>query len=303
MKKLIVLLIGALTLPTVGLVLLAEDKKADVHAEHAMLHLQTANSPAATVDEKLPPSDESAKAALEKSPRHGEYVDVKLEGSSVPIRTWVVYPERKEKAPLVIVIQEIFGLSDWIRGVADQLAEDGFIALAPDLICGKGPNGGCTDSVASRDDIVKLVRGLTPDETVARLNAVRDYALKIPAGNKKIATVGYCWGGMMSFTYATRQPALNAAIVYYGTSPDAAALANVKAPVLGLYGEDDARVNATIEPAKAEMQKLSKTYEMEIYKGAGHGFLRAQSGRDGANLKASQAAWPRTLAFLRKHLK
>jgi carboxymethylenebutenolidase len=290
-------------LPTVALVLLAEDKKADVHAEHAMLHLQTANSPAATVDEKLPPPDENAKATLEKSPRHGEYVDIKLEGSSVPIRTWVVYPERKDKAPVVVVIQEIFGLADWIRGVADQLAEDGFIALAPDLICGKGPNGGCTDSVASRDDIVKLVRGLTPDEVVARLNAVRDYALKIPAGNKKIATVGYCWGGMMSFAYATRQPALNAAVVYYGTSPDAPALANVKAPVLGLYGEDDARVNATIEPAKAEMQKLNKTYEVEIYKGAGHGFLRAQSGREGANLKATQEAWPRTLAFLRKHLK
>ena len=301
MKNLTAVLVGALTLLTVAAVQLAEDK-ANVHAEHAMLHQQTANSPT-TVDEKLPPAEENAKATLEKSPRHGEYVDVKLEGSSVPIRTWVVYPERKEKAPVVIVIQEIFGLSDWIRGVADQLAEDGFIGVAPDLICGKGPNGGCTDSVASRDDIVKLVRGLTPDETVTRLNAVRDYALKIPAGNKKIATVGYCWGGMMSFAYATRQPGLNAAVVYYGTSPDAAALANVKAPVLGLYGEDDARVNATIEPAKAEMQKLSKAYEVEIYKGAGHGFLRAQSGREGANLKATQAAWPRTLAFLRKHLK
>jgi carboxymethylenebutenolidase len=301
MKNLTAVLVGALTLLTVAAVQLAEDK-ANVHAKHAMLHQQTANSPT-TVDEKLPPAEENAKATLEKSPRHGEYVDVKLEGSSVPIRTWVVYPERKEKAPVVIVIQEIFGLSDWIRGVADQLAEDGFIGVAPDLICGKGPNGGCTDSVASRDDIVKLVRGLTPDETVTRLNAVRDYALKIPAGNKKIATVGYCWGGMMSFAYATRQPGLNAAVVYYGTSPDAAALANVKAPVLGLYGEDDARVNATVEPAKAEMQKLSKAYEVEIYKGAGHGFLRAQSGREGANLKATQAAWPRTLAFLRKHLK
>jgi carboxymethylenebutenolidase len=299
MKNVIAVLVGALTL-LIAVDRLAEDKNA--HADHAMLHQQTANSPT-TVDEKLPPAEENAKATLEKSPRHGEYVDVKLEGSSVPIRTWVVFPERKEKAPVVIVIQEIFGLSDWIRGVADQLAEDGFIGVAPDLICGKGPNGGCTDSVASRDDIVKLVRGLTPDETVTRLNAVRDYALKIPAGNKKIATVGYCWGGMMSFAYATKQPGLNAAVVYYGTSPDAAALANVKAPVLGLYGEDDARVNASIEPARAEMQKLKKTYEVEIYKGAGHGFLRAQSGREGANLKATQAAWPRTLAFLRQHLK
>lgn len=302
MKTRIPLILCTLTLITGLPALLAKDKKGDPHAEHAMLHPQ-ASAASTAIDEKLPPADETAKAALEKSPRHGEYVDVKLEGSSVPIRTWVVYPERKDKAPVVIVIHEIFGLADWIRGVADQLAEDGFIAVAPDLICGKGPNGGCTDSAASRDDVVKMVRGLTPDEVTARLNAVRDYALKIPAGNKKVATVGFCWGGMVSFAYAAKQPGLNAAVVYYGTSPDTAALANIKAPVLGLYGEDDARVNATIDPAKAEMQKLKKTYEVEIYKGAGHGFLRAQGGREGANLKATQAAWPRMLAFLRQHTK
>ena len=278
------------------------DQKPDVHAEHALLHSQASQS-TSVGDEALPPGEENAKAALEKSPRHGEYVDIKVPGNSVPIRTWVVYPERKDKAPVIIVIQEIFGLSDWIRAVADQLAEDGFIAVAPDLICGKGPNNGCTDSVASRDDVVKLVRALTPDEVEARLNATREYALKIPAGNKKIATVGYCWGGMTSFAYATKQPALNAAVVYYGTSPETSALAGIKAPVLGLYGENDARVNATIDPAKVEMQRLNKQYEAEIYKGAGHGFLRAQSGQEGANLKASQAAWPRMLAFLRMNLK
>jgi len=279
------------------------DQKPDVHAEHALLHSQASTQSTSVGDEALPPGEENAKAALEKSPRHGEYVDIKVPGNSVPIRTWVVYPERKDKAPVIIVIQEIFGLSDWIRAVADQLAEDGFIAVAPDLICGKGPNNGCTDSVASRDDVVKLVRALTPDEVEARLNATREYALKIPAGNKKIATVGYCWGGMTSFAYATKQPALNAAVVYYGTSPETSALAGIKAPVLGLYGENDARVNATIDPAKVEMQRLNKQYEAEIYKGAGHGFLRAQSGQEGANLKASQAAWPRMLAFLRMNLK
>jgi carboxymethylenebutenolidase len=303
MKNLIAMLVGALMSFAGPAVFALDAKKADPHAEHAMLRPQATTSAPAPADDKLPPAEENAKATLEKSPRHGEYVDIKLADSTVPIRTWVVYPERKNKAPVVIVIHEIFGLADWVRGVADQLAEDGFIAVAPDLICGKGPNSGCTDSAASRDDVVKLVRGLTPDEVVTRLNAVRDYALKIPAGNKKVATVGYCWGGMTSFAYATKQPELNAAVVYYGTSPDAAALANVKAPVLGLYGEDDARVNATIEPAKAELQKLKKTYEVEIYKGAGHGFLRAQSGKDGANLKATQAAWPRMLAFLRKHTK
>lgn len=254
-------------------------------------------------DERFPPSEAQAKAALEKSPRHGEYVDVKLPGDKGSIRAWVVYPERKDKAPVVIVIHEIFGLSDWIRGVADQLAKEGFIAVAPDLITGLGPNGGGTDSVASRDDVTKLVRALTPEDATARLDAVRAYALKLPAANGKSATIGFCWGGGRSFAYAADQPKLDAAVVYYGTSPDAAKLAQVKAPVLGLYGSDDARVNATIPPAEAELKKLKKTYEPNTYEGAGHGFLRQQDGREGANLKATQAAWPRTLEFLRSRLK
>lgn len=264
---------------------------------------QATQAPAAPRDEKLPPSEQQAKAALEKSPRHGEYVDIKLPSGGSPIRTWVSYPERKDKAGVVIVIHEIYGLSDWIRGVADQLARDGFIAVAPDLISGLGPNGGGTDSVASRDDVVKLVRGLTPEDATARLNAVYEYATKIPAANGKVATLGFCWGGARSFAYAASQPGLDAAVVYYGTSPEAADLARIKAPVLGLYGEDDARVNATVGPAETEMKKQGKKYEPNTYKGAGHGFLRAQDGREGANLKATQQAWPRTLAFLRQHLK
>ena len=262
-----------------------------------------AAAPAPARDANLPPSEQQAKAALEKSPRHGEYVDIKLPSGATPIRTWVVYPERKDKAGVVILIHEIYGLSDWMRGVADQLARDGFIAVAPDLISGLGPNGGGTDSVASRDDVVKLVREITPDEATAGLNAVRDYAMKLPAANGKTATLGFCWGGARSFAYAAAQPALNAAVVYYGTSPDAPALATIKVPVLGLYGGDDARVNATIPPAEAEMKKLGKTYEPHIYEGAGHGFLRGQSQREGANLKATAQAWPRTVEFLRAQLK
>jgi carboxymethylenebutenolidase len=253
-------------------------------------------------DENLPPAEETARAALEKSPRHGEYVDVKGTDGK-PIRTWVVYPERKDKAGVVIVIHEIFGLSDWIRGVADQLAREGFIAVAPDLVSGHGPGGGGTESAASRDDVVALVRAITPAEATARLDAVRNYAIKLPAANGKSATIGFCWGGARSFAYAADQPALDAAVVYYGTSPDAADLARVKAPVLGHYGGDDARVNATVAPAEAEMKKLGRTYETHVYEGAGHGFLRAQSGREGANQKATQQAWARTVAFLREKLK
>jgi carboxymethylenebutenolidase len=253
--------------------------------------------------EGLPPSEDQAKAALEKSPRHGEYVDVKLDSGGAPVRTWVVYPERKDKAGVVIVIHEIFGLSDWIRGVADQLAAEGFLAVAPDLISGRGPGGGGTDSVPSRDDVVKLVRGLTPEEASARLDAVRKWAAALPASNGRAGTVGFCWGGARSFAYATAEPPLGGAVVYYGTSPESADLAKVRAPVLGIYGGDDARVNATVGPAETEMKRLGKSYETHTYEGAGHGFLRQQEGRDGANRKATEQAWPRTIGFLRDNLK
>lgn len=261
-----------------------------------------AAAPAAPRDETLPAAEETAKSALEKSPRHGEWADVKVPSGGAPVRTWVVYPERKGKAGVVIVIQEVFGLTDWIRAVADQLAREGFIAVAPDLVSGHGPGGGGTESVPGRDEVVKLVRAITPDEAKARLDAIRDYALKLPAANGKSATIGFCWGGGRSFAYAASQPALDAAVVYYGSSPEPAALATVKAPVLGLYGADDERVNATVGPAQAEMKKLGKTYEVHTYEGAGHGFLRAQSGREGKNLEATRQAWPRTIAFLRQHL-
>jgi carboxymethylenebutenolidase len=253
-------------------------------------------------DKDLPPDEDQAKAFLEKSPRHGEFVDVKMPGSNTRINTWVVYPERKDKAPVVLVIHEIFGLSDWIRALGDQLAKDGYIAVVPDLISGMGPGGGGTDSAKSRDDVVKLIRGLTPEETIARLNAVRDYAMHLPSANGKSATVGFCWGGGNSFLYATAQPDLNAAVLYYGVSPDSELLSKIKAPVFGNYGGDDARVNATIDDAATEMKRLGKVYEYEIYVGAGHGFLRQQSGRDGANMRATEKAWPKTLAFLKRYL-
>ncbi|HKQ57538.1 MAG TPA: dienelactone hydrolase family protein [Candidatus Eisenbacteria bacterium] len=253
-------------------------------------------------DEKLPPSEMRAKAQLETSPRHGEMIDVKWAEGKPPLRTWIVYPERKDKAGVVLIIHEIYGLSDWIRGVADQVAREGFIAVAPDLISGLGPGGGGTDSVASRDDVVKLVRGLTPEDAQQRLDAVRAWATRLPAANGKIATMGFCWGGARSFAYAASTPPPAAAVVYYGTSPDSVAILAVKAPVQGHYGADDARVNATIEPAKLAMARLKRSYDPNIYEGAGHGFLRGQTLRDGANRKATQEAWPRTLAFLRKHL-
>lgn len=256
-----------------------------------------------TRDPRLPAWEETAKQTLDSSPRHGEYVDIAWAKDKSPLRTWIMYPERKDKAGVVLVIHEIFGLSDWVRSVADQLARDGFIAVVPDLISGLGPGGGGTDSVPSRDDVVRLVRTLTLEETNARLDAVRAWATKLPAANGRIATVGFCWGGGRSFSYAAVSPPPAAAVVFYGVSPDSAAIPNVRAPVLGLYGGDDARVDPTIAAAQAALKTLGRSYEPHVYEGAGHGFLRAQTLRGGANYKATQQAWPRTIEFLRQYLK
>lgn len=250
---------------------------------------------------ELPAGAEDAQAALQASPRHGEWVDVPVEGGT-PVRSFIVYPERSDKAPVVIVIHEIFGLTDWVRAVADQLAAEGFIAIAPDLLSGKGENGGGTESF-SGDAVRAAVRGLETDEVVQRLDAVRDYATALPAATDKFAAIGFCWGGSTSFTYATRQPELDAAIVYYGTGPtDPAAVAKIQTPVLGIYGGDDARVTSTVEGTTALMRDAGKAYDTHVYDGAGHGFLRQQSGRE-ANATAAAQAWRETVGFLREHLR
>ena len=272
------------------------------HAHEAMAH-DSSGRVEVPRDPHLPAAEEAAKAALDASPRHGEYVDVPVAPGHVPIRTWIVYPERRDRAGVVLIVHEIYGLSDWIRAVADQLASEGFIAVAPDLVSGLGPGGGGTDSAATRDDAVRLVRQLTPAETLLRLGAVRAWAVKLPAANGRLATVGFCWGGGVSFACATTRPAPAACVVFYGVPPDSARLPDVAAPVLAHYGGDDARVTATMAPTQAALARLGRAYEPHVYEGAGHGFVRAQSLRDGANLRATRQAWPRTLEFLRTYLK
>jgi len=249
----------------------------------------------------LPPGEDSAVARLNASPRHGEWVTYDAGGGD-SVKAWIVYPERSDRAPVVVVIHEIFGLTDWIRAVSDQLAAEGFIAIAPDLLTGKGPNGGGTSSV-DRQGAIALIQALKPDEVQRRLRAAGEYAMAQPAARKVAGSVGFCWGGSTSFAFATSWPDLGAAAVYYGTPPADDAMARIHAPVYGFYGGDDARVTSTVEPARAAMQRLGKRYEPHVYEGAGHGFLRDQAGRNGANLKAAQAAWPATVAFLRAELK
>jgi len=250
----------------------------------------------------IPPGEAGAKAILEHSPRHHEWVDIALPGKDAKLSAFVAYPERKTKAPVVIVIHEVYGLTDWVRAVADRLAGEGFIAIAPDMLSGKGPGGGGTDRFASRDDVVKAVRGVPAPEVVAMLDATVRYGKNLPAATGKFGVIGFCWGGGQSFHYATVQPDLGAAVVYYGTSPQLEALTKVSAPILGLYGEDDARVNTTVGPAEAKIKELGKSFATHTYKGAGHGFLRAQEGRDNANLEASRKAWPATIEHLKKYL-
>jgi carboxymethylenebutenolidase len=247
----------------------------------------------------LPPDAAGALSRLGTSPRHGEFVTVRTGGGD-SLRAWVVYPERSTKAPVVIVVHEIFGLSSWIRSVADQLAADGFIAIAPDLLTMKNlPDG--PDSVLA-PLAVTATRTLDPAWVQRQLDAVARYGMSLPAAQKKYGIVGFCWGGGVSFAHAVHSPSLGASVVYYGVSPATASLESVRAPVLGLYGGNDARVDATIPPADSALRALGRTYEHTIYPGAGHGFLRQQSGTDGANLAAARGAWPATVAWFRKYL-
>jgi carboxymethylenebutenolidase len=256
-------------------------------------------------NDAIPPGTaDHAARALKESSRHGEWADVKM--ADGVLKSWVVFPERAQKAGVVLVIHDIRGLSDMARAMGDQLAQDGFIAIVPDFLSGKGPNGGGTDTLGQ--EVGKTIQSLTPADVNGRLNAAMEYGKKLPASNGKTGVIGFCWGGARSFGYAAAQPALNAAVVYYGDAPGSAdstqetALASVNAPVLGLYAGNDARIGATVPGTEAAMKKLGKSYEVHTYEGAGHGFMFGQAGAGGANLKAAQESWPVVLQFFRKQL-
>jgi carboxymethylenebutenolidase len=216
------------------------------------------------------------------------------------VKAWVVYPERKTKAPVIVVVHEIFGLSDWIRGVADQLAAEGFIAIAPDFLTMKNLPPG-TDSAAVQRNVA-AIRTVDQDLVQRMIDASAGYAMKLPSAQQRYGVVGFCWGGGVSFAHAVHSPSLRASVVYYGVSPKTETLSSVRAAVLGLYGGNDARVDATIPPADSAMKAMGKTYSPRIFEGAGHGFLRQQSGMNGANMTATQQAWPATIAWFKRYL-
>jgi len=240
-----------------------------------------------------------AKATLEKSPRHREWVTVKHDNRSV--ETFVVYPEAKGKTPVVLIIHEIFGMTDWVQDLADQVAAAGYIAVAPDLLSGMGPNGGRSSDFAG-DKTMEAVSHLNPDQVTADLNAAADYALKFPASSGKLFVGGFCWGGSQTFRFATNRPDLAAAFVFYGGPPEKDAMARIKAPVYGFYAGNDARINATLPDAIAQMKAAGKSYDPVTYDGAGHGFMRAGEAPDAndANKKARADAWVRWKNLLGK---
>jgi carboxymethylenebutenolidase len=246
------------------------------------------------------PAQDWAKARLEKSPRHLEWVKVKAGDREV--KCFVAYPEVSGKATAVLVIHEIFGLTDWVRGVADQLAEAGYIAIAPDLLSGTAPGGGGTAELGSGDAVRNAISSLPPDQITADLNAVKDYVSKLPAANGKVAVGGFCWGGSQTFRYATNNKDLVGAFAFYGTGPtDEEAIKRIHCPVYGFYGGNDARVTSTVEKSSEMMKKAGKTYEPVTYEGAGHGFMRAGEAPDAnePNKKAREAAWKRWKELLR----
>jgi len=259
-------------------------------------------------NDAVPPGTaEHAARALAESSRHGEWVDIRM-ADGTNLNSWVVYPERADAAGVVLVIHDIRGMSDMARALGDQLAQDGFVAIVPDFLSGLGPGGGGTSSLEGQA-VGQTIRTLTKEQMAARLDAARAFGQGLPASNGKTGVVGFCWGGTQSFDYATSQPELEAAVVFYGSPTGATAeatprdaFARIGAPVLGLYAGNDARINNTLPLTIAAMKELGKSYETHTFDGAGHGFVFNQAGASGANLRAAREAWPLALRFFREHL-
>ena len=284
---------------------------AAVHPAHSNLQLDHSHpeSPGPNIGTE---TQDWAKQRLAKSPRHQEWVKVKYKpvnsNAEREVSAFVVYPEVKTKATAVLVIHEIFGMSDWVQSLTDQLAEAGYVAIAPDLLSEMGPNKGGTSDVATAGNnaIGTAIRDLHPDQLTADLNAIANYVVTLPSANGKLVVAGFCWGGGETFRFATNRPGVKAAFVFYGATPmtgeqgnqvpDKTALARINSPIYGFYAENDMRINAMIPATIEAMKQLGKTYEPVTYAGAGHGFMRAgedPGDKNPANKKARDDAWKR----------
>jgi carboxymethylenebutenolidase len=239
-------------------------------------------------------------ARLETTPRHDEWVTIDSAGRT--LHAYVVYPQSSRKAGAVMVIHENRGLTDWVRTVADKLAENGYIAIAPDMLSGSAPGGGRTKDFPTEDAAREGISKLPREQVLADLAATAAYVRALPSANGKLAVAGFCWGGSRTWDAANTIDGLSIAFPFYGGGPSTdAAVTGIEAPVYGFYGGDDERVNATIEPSKVLMAKHGKTFEPVIYPGAGHAFMRLGEMPDAteANRTAYDQAWKRWLSLLK----
>jgi carboxymethylenebutenolidase len=244
-----------------------------------------------------------AKPRLEKTTRHYEYV--KVMNGKREVTAFITYPEVKTKATAIILIHDNQGLTDWARGMTDQAAEAGYIAIAPDLLSGMAPNGGGTSEFAGNRDAVSKAfseLGQKPDQVTSDLEAICAYVAKLPACNGKVVVGGFCWGGGQTFRFATNNKDIKAACVFYGSSPKDEDIAKITAPVYGFYAGNDARINASLPKTGELMKAAGKKFDPITYEGAGHGFMK--SGEDPAgspeNKKAREDAWKRLKEVLAK---
>jgi len=236
---------------------------------------------------------------LDESPRHQEWVEIEHDGRIV--HAFVVYPESDTTAKAVVVIHENRGLNIWVRTVADRLAEAGYIAIAPDLLSGHGPEGGKTSDIATSDEARSAIYELESGDVTADLKAIADYVRTLPAANGTVSVAGFCWGGSQSFRFATNYEDLSAAFVFYGRAPESEEdLTRINAPVYGFYGGNDARTTETVEPTASSMGELEMRYESTVYPGAGHGFMRrgVSDAPSVPDAEAAELAWERWLALL-----
>lgn len=269
------------------------------------------NAGPAAARSSAPPSDVEATARLRASTRHGEWARIPIPDSAGNIgadtmRAWVVYPERSTKAPVVVVIHEIFGLTTWVRAVADQLAADGFIAVAPDLLDGSrlpAPPDTLASVSWGLDSAVAVISALDYAKVIRRIRATGSYGASLPSALPRWGVTGFCWGGSMVFVTAATIPQASAAVAFYGGAPASQIdLSRTRTPTLGMFAENDARVNVTIPYIRDSYKKASVAYSDSVFPGAGHGFLSKQNAHEGANLRATAAAWPMTVAWFRRHL-
>ncbi|HKC12811.1 MAG TPA: dienelactone hydrolase family protein [Vicinamibacteria bacterium] len=211
---------------------------------------------------------------------------------------FLALPEGKGPFPAVVAIQEWWGLNDWVKDQARAMANQGYVALAVDLYRGK--------VAAQQEEAHQLMMGAPPDRILRDLKAALAFLRARPDVKKeRVGSIGWCMGGRWSLALAVEDPGLAAAVAYYGAPPtDAAAIAKIKAPILGNFGADDKGPSPDqVHAFETAMKAAGKSIDAKIYEGAGHAFANVNNPWGGYRESAAKDAWGRTIAFFGKYLK